>query len=485
MTSKLSIGKIERPSAGRGKSVLAQVGGPRDPQVVEIAKVSTNPLNPAWRQLTEGDDFERLVASIGAEGVMVPLLVVSAELWRAAHPQEANQLDEGAEYVALDGNRRVVAARTAGRTEVMAVVRDDAGADASVMLHVNGARAALTPIDEAKAYSTIVAQGKTQTQIAKNLGISQPVIAKRIQLLRLPESLQVLVADRGISVNDALELLKYDEQDLEEGAILFAERLAAHVAENVPEWMRPTPAGCIDDARRAREQRNAESEARAAAENSEQISYIDQPMSVVGERWWDAILPDEKAIRKATKAGQKLIVGAERGEVRYYLHPDELPTPSRPQKSETNSEDKNKKAATKHRADAVGKLINHQPSAVELRKLLVRMLLAGQHPDAEVRRTAWRLALQTGLAPSVDGLDAQGREKARYEWQATLETSGDEKLAWLLAVAYHERQLTMPSHGGNPWCSESSHWYYEQLATVGYEPSEFETRKLNNDEEDA
>lgn len=193
---------------GSGLSLVAAVrdSSNQDLRTVLLEEVSPNPTNPKWRTEGEGDDFEQLLASVATVGVLQPLLLVSADAWRAANPGEMLPV-ETASWVALEGNRRLLAARTSNISEVPAFIRDDfAGESDSILLHANGGRAELSPIDQATAYKRLLDNGFTQSRLAKELGVSQATISKRVALLKLPAEFQTAVSDGRIPVNEAFEV---------------------------------------------------------------------------------------------------------------------------------------------------------------------------------------------------------------------------------------------------------------------------------------
>ena len=114
------------------------------------------------------------------------------------------------------------------------------------------------------------------------------------------------------------------------------------------------------------------------------------------------------------------------------------------------------------------------------------MMVKGQHPDSEVRRTAWKIAITAELAPGIEGLAADEKDKARHAFETTVQASAgtpsQDAMAWLMVIAYHERSLA--NTYSNPWATKTAQWYYSQLERVGYTPTEWEAAKLDHQEED-
>ncbi len=175
-------------------------------------RLADNPLS-ARHSVGELDGLE---ASIRARGLLQPLIVARAEVFRLARPE--TPVDTEAEWVLLAGHRRRAAARRAGIETAIAIVRDDlveSGDSATVALVENVHRAGLSPLEEARVLSVLRDLGLSQREISKQTGISQGQVSKRLQLLDLPAELQDRIDDGGLTVADALTMLRElsDPQD--------------------------------------------------------------------------------------------------------------------------------------------------------------------------------------------------------------------------------------------------------------------------------
>lgn len=198
----------------------------------------------------QAGDVDELAASVKANGILEPLLVVPGPVWQR-HDDRLPFLT-GTDFVIVAGHRRKAAAVQAGLTAVPCIVRDDlAGADAAVaMLVENLQREDLTPLQEANGYAKLEAQGKSQREIARLVGRTQPHISKRLSLLKLPDDVAARIGlddDDGITVDEAVTAARYaDEPDVLRAVL---NRRAYQSAEQVAE------------ATRARTRRAAELEA--------------------------------------------------------------------------------------------------------------------------------------------------------------------------------------------------------------------------------
>jgi ParB/RepB/Spo0J family partition protein len=175
-------------------------------------------------------DIEQLAQSIAEEGVLEPLVVrpIVAEE-RAHYPGDAK-------YAVVMGERRLAASRQAGRTEVPVVVRTDIRRtdEIKLMLIENLQRESLTPIDEALGYRQLIEEGPqedrlSQRALAKQIGVTQAHISRRLKLLGLHPDLQALVNDGRIGVDVAANHLA-DLGRAEQAEV--AERVAAKPAKD-------------------------------------------------------------------------------------------------------------------------------------------------------------------------------------------------------------------------------------------------------------
>lgn len=160
-------------------------------------------------------DLGELAASIEAHGVLEPLIVVPVEAFNAAHADRPVALIAGAgagvRWVVVAGHRRHAAAELAGAATVPVLVRADLADPAAaleVMLAENVQRAALTPLEEARAFARLRAAGRSQRDIAARLGCAQSQVSKRLALLDLPAAAQAAVEGGRLQLADAAELAK-------------------------------------------------------------------------------------------------------------------------------------------------------------------------------------------------------------------------------------------------------------------------------------
>ena len=156
------------------------------------------------------DRLEELAASIRANGIIQPLVV---------------RRHDG-EYQMVAGERRWRAAKMAGLAEVPVVVLDVAEPQMlELALIENIQREDLNPIETAHAYERLGRElGLSQEEIGRRTGKDRTSIANTVRLLKLPSEVQLLLAERRLSMGHARAVLGLPsaEQQIE-----IAEKAAA------------------------------------------------------------------------------------------------------------------------------------------------------------------------------------------------------------------------------------------------------------------
>jgi len=177
-------------------AVLPEVsrGGALELPVEEIV---ANPYQP--RTHFDDEAIQELAASIKATGVLQPILV------------RRNSTAGGYQLVA--GERRLRASIIAGLKKIPAIVKDVADREMmELSLIENIQRENLNPIEEAKAYQTLVKElGLTHDQVSERVGKQRVSITNSMRLLGLPEEVQEMVSRETLSAGHARALLAIDK----------------------------------------------------------------------------------------------------------------------------------------------------------------------------------------------------------------------------------------------------------------------------------
>ena len=118
-------------------------------------------------------------------------------------------------YKIVAGERRWRASRIAQLREIPAIVKDDISElDAfKISFSENLQRQSLTPIEEAMGFVRLKEEfNLTQDEISKATGRSRSSIANIIRLLKLPDSVKIMLEDGTLSIAHAKQILSVDEE---------------------------------------------------------------------------------------------------------------------------------------------------------------------------------------------------------------------------------------------------------------------------------
>ena len=246
-----------RPRLGRGLAAL--IGDlpsearpdPGRQRKVAVEFLRPNPRNPR-RRFAE-TELAELTASIGARGVIQPILV-----------RPLQGVPGTFEIVA--GERRWRASQAAGLTEVpVVVVEIDDRASLEYALLENVQRADLNAVEEASGYERLMSEfGYTQAELADILGKSRSHLTNTLRLLGLPPAIQERVSNGEISAGHARALLSVRDPEgvarriVAEGlSVREVEALAAAEREPAKEPARKAATPPLGTAMRAVERRLA------------------------------------------------------------------------------------------------------------------------------------------------------------------------------------------------------------------------------------
>jgi ParB family transcriptional regulator, chromosome partitioning protein len=190
------------PKSGLGRGLSALIGEEAAPargegrgaRTLPVAFLRPNRFQP--RKTFAPEDLHDLTESIREKGILQPILV---------RPVAGDA--QAFEIVA--GERRWRAAQQAKLHDVPVVVREMGDGEALELAIVeNVQREDLNAIEEAAAYHELIDRfGYTQDKIAHEVGKSRPHVANTLRLLRLPESVKVMVRDGRLTAGHARTLL--------------------------------------------------------------------------------------------------------------------------------------------------------------------------------------------------------------------------------------------------------------------------------------
>jgi ParB family chromosome partitioning protein len=177
-------------------------------RMLPLSVIAPNPTQP--RTSFQADKLHELAESIKANGILQPILV--------------RRKGESFEIVA--GERRWRAAKLANLTEVPVLVQDIADDNIlTLALIENIQRDDLNPIETAIAFDRLNREiNLTHDEIGRRTGKDRTTITNFMRLLRLPQDLQIMVAEHRLSMGHAKALLALPSEDLQRKA---AEKVVA------------------------------------------------------------------------------------------------------------------------------------------------------------------------------------------------------------------------------------------------------------------
>jgi ParB family transcriptional regulator, chromosome partitioning protein len=182
-------------SALIGDEVAAVKGEPvarKDTRTLPVAFLQPGRYQP--RKTFDDQPLADLAASIKEKGVLSPILVRPIG---------------GDRYEIVAGERRWRAAQIAKLHDVPVVVRelpDDQALEIAIIENVQ--RADLNALEEGAAYQDLITQfGRTQEEVAQQVGKSRSHVANTIRLLQLPEQVKAWVREGKLTAGHARTLL--------------------------------------------------------------------------------------------------------------------------------------------------------------------------------------------------------------------------------------------------------------------------------------
>ena len=190
------------PSRAAAPVVAPPPVAPAEPPVVNrlpIDQIEPNPNQP--RTVFDPARLQELASSIQANGIIQPLIVRKI----------------GEKYHLIAGERRWRASRLAGLKEVPIVIANiDDDRLLEVALIENIQREDLNPIEVAVAFEKLSNDlGLSHEEIGKRTGKDRTTITNMLRLLRLPGDVQLLLAEKRLSMGHARAILGLPTDELQ------------------------------------------------------------------------------------------------------------------------------------------------------------------------------------------------------------------------------------------------------------------------------
>ena len=168
-------------------------------KIIQLSEIQKNPYQP--RKDFSEEKIQELAQSIKENGLIQPIIVRQSPVIG---------------YEILAGERRYRASIVAGLSKVPVIVKNLS--DQDMMVHSiieNLQREDLNPVDEAKAYQSLIDKGFTHADIAEKMGKSRPYITNLVRLLNLSPSILKEVESGRLSQAHARLLINLSKKDQE------------------------------------------------------------------------------------------------------------------------------------------------------------------------------------------------------------------------------------------------------------------------------
>lgn len=174
--------------------------------LLPTALIQSSPHQP--RRIFAPDELDSLARSIAQNGLLTPISV---------------RPDGKGGYLLIAGERRLLACRKLGMTEIPAIVSDYSDADAAILTMVeNIHREGLDFFEEAEGIAALIqATGYSQSRICLLLDMAQSTLANKLRLLRLPEKVRDCARQFHLSERMARALLALPSETLQLHACSF------------------------------------------------------------------------------------------------------------------------------------------------------------------------------------------------------------------------------------------------------------------------
>ena len=185
--------------------VLKRAVRPERSTIIYLPVDAISPSVVQPRKRFQQEELVELSESISQYGVLNPLTVRR----------------RGNCYELIAGERRLRAATLAGLREVPCIVIDANTEDASLIALVeNLQRRDLDFVEEAEGIAQLIELfGMSQEEAARRLGKSQPSVANKLRLLRLPRDVLGALRDEGLTERHGRALLRLPDEDSQRAAL--------------------------------------------------------------------------------------------------------------------------------------------------------------------------------------------------------------------------------------------------------------------------
>ncbi|MFF0637843.1 ParB/RepB/Spo0J family partition protein [Nocardia sp. NPDC004151] len=184
---------------------LLPAASPAPPTSAPLDALVANPRNPR----DDLGDLSELESILKLQ--LQPALVVTRGAYLGLYPEDEPKLG-AAQWVVINGCRRLAAARRYGRPDLEFVVKDEVAASRVILLGAaiteNVARQGFDVVEEARAVEAMVAECGSAEIAARELDRSEGWVSQRRALLKLAPELQAALRRGDLAVRVARTLAK-------------------------------------------------------------------------------------------------------------------------------------------------------------------------------------------------------------------------------------------------------------------------------------
>ena len=194
----------------------------KKPQKEEIRQLSIEAIRPNRAQprtVFDAHELDKLADSIRENGLLQPISV--------------REIPDKEGYELISGERRLKACKQLGMKQIRAIILDVDDCQSAILAMIeNLQREELCFFDEARGiYELIYRWGITQEAASCKLGMAQSTVANKLRLLKLPERVQHLIMEHGLTERHARALLRLPNQCLQEQVIAAVVSRAYNVTQ--------------------------------------------------------------------------------------------------------------------------------------------------------------------------------------------------------------------------------------------------------------
>lgn len=228
ITSRSGAISAAQPGGGGNSTEDSALGATVSGPLASVPGVTFGQVAPEWiipnlkqpRQVFDEDELDDLAASLSEVGVLQPVVVRRITAESLGEEGQAERLEEAlrerpeARYELIMGERRWRAAQRAGLSTIPIIVRDTTEDELlREALIENIHRVQLNALEEAAAYQQLMEDfGYSQEQLSKRVSKSRSQVANLLRLLRLPGSIQRMLASGVITPGHARALLSLESE---------------------------------------------------------------------------------------------------------------------------------------------------------------------------------------------------------------------------------------------------------------------------------